>query len=340
MILVIGSLAHVHLFHQTKQVPVGGLGIMSEFPKAIVPEDSISQERQERMHRLIRASTFGVSLRGGVIAIELFGYAFFNSSALLADALASLMDVASTLFLIVSIRLASRPPDDNHPFGHGRFEPLAGLQLGILLALVGGFVLFQQVDSLMFHLPKPPIDSRAWLVPVAAVLMLEIGYRQAMRAAKDNHSPALAADAWHYRIDALNSVLAAIALIAGAFFPAWSVDLDFLGALAIAVFMITIGLYACKGNLNQLLDHVPEQHFFDTVNQAAKRVEGVLETEKVRIQQYGPDAHVDIDIEVDPAMSVDEAHRISQRVRAEIQRDWAAVRDVTVHIEPYYPNDH
>ena len=88
------------------------------------------------------------------------------------------------------------------------------------------------------------------------------------------------------------------------------------------------------------MDRIPEDRFFNTVRQAAKHVEGVLETEKIRIQRYGPDAHVDIDIEVDPGLTVEVAHAISQKVRVEIQKAWPAVRDVTVHIEPYYSGDH
>lgn len=95
-----------------------------------------------------------------------------------------------------------------------------------------------------------------------------------------------------------------------------------------------------RDNLHQLLDRIPATHYFDTVKQAARRVKGVFGTEKIRIQLYGPDSHVDIDIEVEPEMSVLAAHEISQQVRVEIQKDWPAVRDVTVHIEPFYPNDH
>ncbi|MDP1835795.1 MAG: cation diffusion facilitator family transporter [Chlamydiales bacterium] len=312
----------------------------SRFPDPIKPPQEVSRERTLRKKSLIRASLGGIALRTGVILIELLGYTAFNSSVLLADALASIMDVASTLFLIVCIRVASRPPDKNHPFGHGRFEPLGGLQLGLLLAILGGVVLFQQANSLLNHEPKEPLHQFAWVIPVIAVCLLELGYRLTIIASKKHHSPALAADAWHYRLDALNSAVAALALGIGAIVPAWSVDLDFVGAMTIALLMIGVGIKAAKGNLDQLIDRAPDEEFFDIVRSAALRVEGVSETEKVRIQQYGPDAHVDIDIEVDPKMTVDAAHRISQKVRAEIQKDWPAVRDVTVHIEPFYPNDH
>jgi cation diffusion facilitator family transporter len=161
-----------------------------------------------------------------------------------------------------------------------------------------------------------------------------------MQAAKKQNSPALAADAVHYRLDGITSLFATIALLVGAFVPEWSHKVDHFGALGISVVMVIVGLNSARNNMHQILDRVPDQEFFDRVKNAAQKAKGVLDTEKIRIQLYGPDAHVDIDVEVDPHLTVEVAHGISQKVRAEIQKEWPAVRDVTVHIEPYYPNDH
>ena len=104
--------------------------------------------------------------------------------------------------------------------------------------------------------------------------------------------------------------------------------------------MVVLGAAAARENFHQLLDRTPDEAHFEQVKSAALRVGGVLGVEKVRIQHAGPDAHVDIDIEVDPEMNVAAAHVITQHVRAEIQRDWPSVREVVVHVEPYYPGDH
>lgn len=312
---------------------------MSHFPETRYPPASVFEARSERKRKMIRSVGLGVMIRMAIIFCEFIGVVLFGSSALFMDALSSLIDVVCSLFLILFIKLAERPPDENHPFGHGRYEPLAGLQLGILLAVIGLGMLVQQGMQLTL-LPVGEMDKRAWIIPFGAFLLLEICYFMVMRTAKQQHSPALAADAVHYRIDSLTSLFAAIALIFAAYFPYWSLVIDHLGAIAIALLMMIIGCFAVRNNLNQLLDHVPETHFFNSVRKAAKRVVGVLDTEKIRIQLYGPDAHVDIDIEVDPHLTVEKAHEISQEVRVEIQKEWPAVRDVTVHIEPYYPGDH
>lgn len=311
-----------------------------QFPPPRPLPDQVSQERVIRNTEVVRSAKIGILIRLSVVAFELIGVAFIQSSALFMDAMGSLFDIASSLFLIVCIKLAGRPPDDNHPFGHGRYEPLGGLQLGLLLILVGGIMFVQQILALTYEESIRVIDSRGWIFPFIAMVLLEISYRCVIKTARKQNSPALAADAVHYRIDGLTSLFATIALVIAAFVPAWGLVVDHVGAILIAVFMIIIGGQAARSNLNQLLDRVPHPAFFTRIRQAAKKVAGVQETEKIRIQSYGPDAHVDIDIEVDPTLSVDVAHEISQNVRLEIQKEWPAVRDVTVHIEPYYPGDH
>jgi cation diffusion facilitator family transporter len=296
--------------------------------------------RAERNRQVIRAVQLGIGFRLFVIILELIGVIFINSSALFLDAISSMTDVLSSVFLIFCMKLAQRPPDIDHPFGHGRYEPMGGLLLGILLIVLGGVMFFQQVLGFFYQEVHRHIHPWAWVFPAIAVVVLEIAYRILILTAKKSNSPALAADAYHYRMDSLTSLLATIALGTAAFWPESSVLIDHIGAILIALFMIGIGLLSARENFHQLMDKIPEKKFFDLVREAALRASGVEETEKIRIQRYGPDAHVDIDIEVQPSMSVDKAHKISQQVRLEIQKAWPAVRDVTVHIEPYYANDH
>lgn len=312
---------------------------MSKFPNAIPLPDEFYDARKKREKELFKFACIGVSFRIAITIIELIGFYFTSSSSLFTDAISTLADVFSTFFLIICIKLAQRPPDFNHPFGHGRFEPFGGLILGLLFVVLGFSLLIQQFFGVIQHTEHQNLQY-AWLFPFIAVILLEICYRLIMKVAKQERSTALEVDAIHYRIDSLTSLIAMTALLIAVYYPSLSGLIDHLGALTIASFMIIIGLYSCKNNFNQLMDKKPEKELFDKVIFAANQVEGVQGTEKTRIQYYGPDAHVDIDIEVDPKMAVEDAHEISQKVRSEIQKAWPAVRDVTVHIEPYYANDH
>lgn len=311
-----------------------------KFPDPITLPVDVACMRAQRQAELIRSARLGICIRLTIILFELWGVYLIHSSALLLDALSSLMDLFSTLFLIFCIKLAQRPPDRNHPFGHGRYEPMGGLFLGLIFTAIGGFTFFQQIGGALDREHTLLIHPFGWIFPAAAMVLLELSYRFIMRTAKRTHSPAIAADAVHYRIDGISSLFATLALLAAVYYPAWSYAIDHAGAALISLFMLLMGILAAKTNFHQLMDRIPDSQFFDLVKEAALLVEGVWGTEKIRIQLYGPDAHVDIDVEVDPALSVLEAHQISQLVRAEIQKKWPAVRDVTVHIEPYFPNDH
>lgn len=313
---------------------------MKQFPEKLTLPEEVEKERSQRERELVRSASWGVFIRTSIIIFELVGVSLFASSALLLDAMASIVDVLSSLLLIVCIKLAGRPPDANHPFGHGRYEPLVGVQLGLLLLVVGIGMMIHQAFQFFETTITKEIDGHAWIFAVVAVILLEISYQVVMRTAKKQNSPAMVADAFHYRIDAITSLFAAIALIFAAFLPGWSHWIDRGGAVLIACLMVYLGAMSALSNIHQLLDRAPPKKFFERVKSAAKRAKGVLGTEKIGIQLYGPDAHVDIDVEVDPTLSVEVAHKISQKVRLEIQKEWPAVRDVIVHIEPYYPNDH
>lgn len=311
-----------------------------KFPEPVELPQSVEHAREQRKTEILKSSSIAIGIRGAIVISELIGFLYFNSSSLLLDAMASAVDICISVFLIICIRFASRPPDSNHPFGHGRFEPLVGLQMGIFLTLLGAGMFVQQIFQATEETARESMSPYAWILPFCAILLLETCYRIVMYAAKKQKSPALATDAIHYRIDALTSFFAMAALLAGAYFPLYSELLDHLGALVIALFMVILGVFASRKNLDQLMDKVPESELFQKVKMAAQNVSGVKGTEKIRIQQYGPDAHVNIDIEVDPLMRVADAHTITQVVRAEIQKAWPAVRDVIVHVEPFYPHDH
>lgn len=313
---------------------------MSKFPEALKVPNEVSLARQARYQNVVGSSKRGIFVRAFIAIVELLAALYFGSSSLFMDALSTSLDIATSLILILSFKLAARPPDSNHPFGHGRYEPLAGLQLGFFLIVIGAGMLFYNSSEITHYDSGTHLHPALWIIPACAACMLEACYRILMRTAKRENSPALGSDAVHYRIDALTSIMASTALLLASIFPSVSQVYDHLGAVLISLIMIIVGFNAARSNLNQLLDHIPEDNYFDKVRKAALRAQGVLATEKIRIQLFGPDAHVDIDVEVDPLLSVEKAHEISQVVRFEIQKEIPEVQDVIVHIEPFYPGDH
>ncbi len=313
---------------------------IQEFPQPVELPETVDRARANRTSRLVRVSTTGVIVRLTVIAMELAGFAVFGYSVLLVDAIASIADIVASLAIIMAIKLAERPPDEDHPFGHGRYEPLAGMQLGMLICLLGGGLMVQQFLAAITRAEPGEVSMWVAVIPLAAAAVFELTCRMIVRIGRRENSTALVAEAYHYRIDGITSLLAAAGLFCASLFPAFSGYIDHLSAMLLAGIMLALGAVAVWENVHQLLDRAPDSKWFDRVKGSAEKVPGVLGVEKVRLQCPGPDAHVDIDIEVDPEQTVDEAHRITQHVRVQIQTDWPAVREVVVHVEPYYDGDH
>lgn len=318
----------------------GTLELKTKFPDPLLPPSEVPEARKNRYQELLRSSFKGIAIRGFIAIFELTASLAFGSAVLFMDALSTGLDIVTSLALVVSFKIAAKPPDTNHPFGHGRFEPLAGMQLGLFLAILGGGMFFYNTTEITHIDTYSSIHPMLWVVPFISVLLLESTYRLLMNTAKKQQSSALAADALHYRIDSITSVFATLALILASYAPQFNQLFDHIGAAFIAIFMVIQGVNAARNNMHQILDRIPPKGYFDRVRQAAMKVAGIKGTEKIRMQLYGPDAYVGIDIEVDPTLSVQIAHELSQKVRLEIQKEVPQVRDVLVHIEPYYPNDH
>ncbi|QDU38374.1 putative cation efflux system protein [Maioricimonas rarisocia] len=310
------------------------------FPGPVRPPEHVEDARASRQRDLLRVAWLGIALRLTIIGAELLAVWLLGYAALLVDAVASIFDVVSSLAIVLAIRLAARPPDEDHPFGHGRYEPLAGLQLGIVVALAGLWLATSHALGAIRAPAAGEVKAWAWMIPALAAVLLELIARLVRRVGHRERSTALTAEAKHYRVDAITSVVAAIGLLLASRYPEFGHRIDWLSAALLATIMIALGTMAARENLHQLLDGTPDDVHFDRVRASALKVTGVQDVEKVRIQQAGPDAHVDIDIEVEPAMSVADAHVITQHVRAQIQADWPFVREVVVHVEPFYHNDH
>ena len=312
----------------------------SEQFHSVVPlPSSVEQQRQERSLRLVKVATWGIAIRILVVVVELVGFWILGHAVLFVDGVASATDVIASLLIIAAIKAAERPPDSNHPFGHGRIEPLAGLQMAIVLIVVGSLLLWQQFTGGLAA-GQEVVSTWAWLIPLGCAAMLEFVCQLILRVAKRDKCAALVAEAYHYRIDAATSLMAAFGLALATIVPSLSASIDRVAAIFIAGIVVILGLLAAKENLDQVLDHRPDAEWFERVRSSAIQVQGVMEVEKIRIQQTGPDAHVDIDIEVAPQTSVFDAHSVAQKVRAIIQTDWPAVREVVVHVEPYFADDH
>ncbi|MCA9272064.1 MAG: cation transporter [Phycisphaerales bacterium] len=279
-----------------------------------------------------RLALLGIAVNALLAAGKLTAGVLGNSFALVADAVESLVDIAGSVVVWSAMRYGSKPADAEHPFGHGKIEPMAAMAVAMVIVLAGIGVAVESVRQIITpqSVPRP----YTLLVLVVVIVVKESLARVADRAAKRAKSSAGAADAWHHRSDAITSAFAfigiAVAVIGG---PGFARADDIAALLASGVIVLN-GFLLAREPYHELLDrHSPE--IADEVAQIAMGVPGVLGVEQCDARQSGRGYRVVMHVEVDPKMTVAEAHAITGRIKAEVRSKRADIDSVLIHIEPH-----
>ncbi len=257
-----------------------------------------------------------------------------GSTALIADALHSASDIGSTIIVILGLKIAQKPADQEHPYGHGRAEVLAAKLLSVLLVFAGIAMLYAGYTKLSSHEPIVP----GYIGMVAAgfsILVKEGMYQYTIRVGKSIQSSALIADAWHHRTDAISSIAAFFGIF-GALqgYP----FLDPLAGIAVSGMIIWIGVKIFICSAHQVMDKQMDDGFAEDIMEVASSIEGVEHVDGVRLRRYGVEIVVDLSLSVDRELVVWKGHEIGQNVKKEIQGSYHIVSDVLIHVNPH-PED-
>ena len=262
------------------------------------------------------------------IATGLLGHSY----VLVADGIESIADIFSSLVVWGGLRLSAVPPDENHPYGHGKAESLSAIIVSLLLLGAAVLIAVQSIREIF-----TPHQAPAWFtlpVLLAVVLAKEALFRISLRAGHTLKSTALKGDAWHHRSDALTSAAAfvgiTIALIGGAGYE--SAD-DWAALLACGVIAWN-GLSLLRTALDELMDASVAPEIITDIRVLAAKVDGVLEVEKCRVRKSGLHLALDIHIAVDGNLTVRRGHDIAHAVKDTLLASPHRVNDVIVHIEP------
>ncbi len=256
-----------------------------------------------------------------------------NSYALIADAVESVTDIAGSLVVWGGLRLSSRDPDEDHPYGHGKAEPLAAAAVGVMLVAAAIGIAIQAAGEIVApqHAPAP----FTLVVLVLVIVVKETLFRRVLRAAEATGSNAIGADAWHHRTDAITSGAVflgiAAALIGGVGYE-WCDD---VAAIVAAVIIVANAARILRPALHELMDGAPDEDFFRAVSSAALSVPGVQHIEKVRARRVGTQFDVDLHVQADPAMPLNDAHVLGGCVKTAIREALPSACHVLVHMEPY-----
>jgi len=259
------------------------------------------------------------------------GY-FGRSQALIADAIHSLTDTTTDFAVIAGSHFWSRPPDESHPYGHRRLETLVTVFIGLMLAAAGIGIGWDAVSALHEKVSTPP----GWIALVAAmvsILTKEILYRWTAASGKKIKSPALAANAWHHRTDAISSIPVLIAVGGALIFPSWSF-LDLVGAIVVSIFVMYASLKIIWPGISELVDAGAPRDIQKKIVKIACNNPGVHEAHKVRTRYISTSILVDMHIVVDGSISVREGHAIADEVENQIINSISNVLGVVVHVDP------
>jgi cation diffusion facilitator family transporter len=281
----------------------------------------------------LRASLLGMGTNISLAAIKVTAGVLGHSYALIADGIESMADIVSSMVVWSGLKVSVRPPDEDHPYGHGKAESLAGLV--VALALLGAAVLIA-VQSLKEI--QTPHRAPAWftlLVLALVIVTKETLSRFVLKTAEDLESGALKGDGWHHRSDALTSAAAfvgiTIALIGGQGYE--SAD-DWAALLACGVIGFN-GVLLVRGSVRELMDTAPPEAFRQAIRSQAGSVAGVKRIEKCHVRKYGLGYVADLHVEVDGAITVREGHRIAHEVEKALCESDLKILDVLVHVEPF-----
>jgi cation diffusion facilitator family transporter len=255
-----------------------------------------------------------------------------NSYALVADGIESASDIFSSLITWAGFQFSLRPPDEKHPYGHGKLEALAGGFAGVALLAAAVVIAANAISEI-----QTPHHAPEWFtLPVLLIVVAvkEWLSRRILAAGEEIGSNALRGDAWHHRSDAISSGAAAIgiavALLGG---PGYESADDWAALVACGIIVVN-GARILRTALHDMMDGKVPEEWHEAVRNAALATLGVVDTEKCRIRKSGTDLFVELHVRVDPKITVFEGHEIGHRVKERVLAENPRVRDVLVHIEP------
>jgi cation diffusion facilitator family transporter len=288
---------------------------------------------KEATRRSIRWAQAGLLTNACLVFVKIFAGIIGHSNALIADGIESSADIFSSLIVWMGLSIAARPADEDHPYGHGKAEPLAAAVVSLmLLGAAIGISIIAIRDIRTPHLLPAPFTL---FVAAGVIIVKEILYRRVSRVAREVGGTAIVADAWHHRADAISSLAAfigiSVALIGG---RGWEAADDWAALVAAGVVAVN-GIRTLRPAISGLMDEAPDRSVKERVLHAATEVDGVRSVENLNVRGSGLGFYVDVHVKMDPTLTLEDAHEIAAKVKYAVLAAVPSVVGVLVHMEPY-----
>lgn len=282
--------------------------------------------------KAIQTSVFSIFGNILLAGIKFTAGVLGNSYALIADAIESTADVFSSALVLIGLKYSTKPADENHPYGHGRFEVISTFAVIGFLLISATVIAYESIQNIN----TPHENPEVWTLYILGgiILFKELSFQYVSRKSKETNSSSLKADAWHHRSDAVTSVLAFIGILIAVVLGEGYESADDWAALIASGIIIFNAYRIFRPVLGEISD---EQLYDDLINQIREislTVPGVIDTEKCHVRKMGMVYYVDLHLIVDGNISVMEGHKIAHDLKDEIQKQIPQIADVLVHTEP------
>ena len=258
---------------------------------------------------------------------------FGNSYALIADAIESTTDIFSSILVLFGLKYANKPADKNHPYGHGKIEPLITFLLVGFLVISATFIAHESIQNIR----NPHALPEKWTLIVLALIIAwkELSFRIVIQKSEETNSSSLKADAWHHRSDAITSIAAFIGISMALMLGKGYESADDWAALFASGFILYNSYLIFRPALGEIMD----EHFYDDLVEDIRRisltVDGIIATEKCFIRKVGMIYHVDLHAKVNGSISVTEGHILAHQLKDTLRAEIPQLGHVLIHIEPH-----
>ncbi|RKT00128.1 cation diffusion facilitator family transporter [Flavobacterium sp. 123] len=280
----------------------------------------------------IKATYFSIIGNTCLAIIKGLAGFFGNSYALIADAIESTTDIFSSLLVLFGIKYSNKPADDNHPYGHGRAEPLVTFLVVGFLITSATIIAYESI----LNIQTPHDLPKSWTLFIlgAIIMWKEYSFRIVMKRSKQTNSSSLKADAWHHRSDAITSVAAfvgiTIALVLGKGYE----SADDWAALFASGFILYNSYLIFRPALGEIMDEHLYDDLIEDIRRVSHQVDGIIDTEKCFIRKSGMKYHVDLHARVDATISVKEGHDLAHLLKDTLRSEIPELGHVLIHVEP------
>lgn len=280
----------------------------------------------------IKTTYYSIFSNTGMALVKgLAGY-FGNSYAMIADAIESTADIFSSLLVLFGIKYANRPADKNHPYGHGRIEPLVTFLVVGFLITSATIIAYESVINILTPHELP--NGYLLYLLAAIILWKELSFRMVLKKSIETNSSSLKADAWHHRSDAITSIAAFIGISVAIYMGKGYESADDWAALFASGFIFYNSYLIFRPAFGEIMDEHLYDDLVEEIRVVSHKVEGIVETEKCFIRKAGMKYHVDLHAVVDANISVKQGHKLAHDLKDTLRTEIPDLGHILIHIEP------